>query len=158
MKFHSEPINYANADYQNLLNRPDSCHIYIAMTDWTAPYQIRTNPKNRQLFNPNSPYGILSSGTFHAFLPLRTPEGDDAANALPPDLYGKVKDICMKAADVLQVDVFGADMVLDGQGVCHLVNFDDWPSFAPIRKQAARAIAKAVMARARKSSSKRKSL
>ena len=103
-------------------------------------------------------YGILSSGTFHAFLPLRTPEGDDAANALPPDLYGKVKDICMKAAEVLQVDVFGADMVLDGQGVCHLVNFDDWPSFAPIRKQAARAIAKAVMARARKSSSKRKSL
>lgn len=67
MKFHSEPINYANADYQNLLNRPDSCHIYIAMTDWTAPYQIRTNPKNRQLFNPNSPeviaYGEIIRGS-----------------------------------------------------------------------------------------------
>ncbi len=66
MKFHSEPINYTNNEYQYLKNRPDSCHIYIAMTDWTAPYQIRTNPKNRQLFNPNSPeiiaYGELIKG------------------------------------------------------------------------------------------------
>lgn len=103
-------------------------------------------------------YGILSSDTFHAFLPFRTPEGDDASAALPATLYEQVKAICMKAADVLHVDVFGADMVLDSDGVCHLVSFDDWPSFAPIRKEAARAIAKAVMARARKSSSKRKSI
>ena len=100
-------------------------------------------------------YGIASSGVFHAFLPSRTPEGDDAAGALPPELYEEVRSICMKAADVLKVDVFGCDMVLDGEGVCRLVNFDDWPSFAPIRKEAARAIAKAVIARARKSSSKR---
>lgn len=100
-------------------------------------------------------YGIASSGVFHAFLPLRTPEGDDASSTLPPDLLGKVKGICMKAAGVLKVDIFGCDMVLDAQGVCHLVNFDDWPSFAPIRKEAARAIAKAVIARARRSSSKR---
>lgn len=67
MKFHSEPINYANAEYKDLMNRPDSCHIYIAVTDWSAPYQIRTNPKNRQLFNPNSPeiigYGELIRGS-----------------------------------------------------------------------------------------------
>ena len=103
-------------------------------------------------------YGIASSGTFHAFLPLRTPEGDDAASALPPDLLCQAKDICMRAADVLKVDIFGCDMVLDAQGVCHLVNFDDWPSFAPIRKEAAKAIARAVIARARKSSSKRKNV
>ena len=67
LKFHSEPINYANAEYKDLMNRPDSCHIYIAVTDWSAPYQIRTNPKNRQLFNPNSPeiigYGELIRGS-----------------------------------------------------------------------------------------------
>ena len=103
-------------------------------------------------------YGIASSDVFHAFLPLRTPEGDDASSSLPEGLYDQVKGICMKAADVLKVDIFGCDMVLDAQGVCWLVNFDDWPSFAPIRREAAKAIAKAVIARARKSISKRNSL
>ncbi|MDE6291782.1 MAG: hypothetical protein K2M16_09640, partial [Muribaculaceae bacterium] len=85
-------------------------------------------------------YGIASSGTFYAFLPLRTPD-DDRSNALPSPLYDEVKAICMKAAEVLKVDVYGCDMVLDSEGHCQLVNFDDWPSFAPIRKEAARAIA-----------------
>ncbi len=103
-------------------------------------------------------YGIASSGTFHAFFPFRASEGPEVSNALPPELYEEVKEICMKAAEVLKVDVFGCDMVLDKEGVCHLVNFDDWPSFAPIRREAARAIAKAVIARTRKSSSKRKNV
>lgn len=66
MKFESKPINYASADLKYLMDRPDSCHIYVAMTDWTTNYQIRTNPKNRQLFDPNSPeiiaYGELIMG------------------------------------------------------------------------------------------------
>ena len=101
-------------------------------------------------------YGIASAGTFHAFLPFRTPDGGDASGELSPEFFNEVREICMKAAEVLKVDVFGCDMVLDPDGVCLLVNFDDWPSFAPIRKEAARAIAKAVLARVRKSSSKRK--
>jgi len=49
-----------------LKGRPDSCHIYVALTDWTAPYEIRTNPSNRQLLDINSPsiiaYGELIFG------------------------------------------------------------------------------------------------
>ena len=103
-------------------------------------------------------YGIASADVFHAFLPFHAHEGADASKALSPERYGEVRAICMKAAEILKVDVFGCDMVLDGDGVCHLVNFDDWPSFAPIRKDAARAIAKAVIVRVRKASalSKRK--
>lgn len=103
-------------------------------------------------------YGIASISTFHAFLPFRTSDGQDGGNSLPDDLFERVKSICVKAAEALKVDIFGCDIVLDADGVCHLVNFDDWPSFAPIRKEAARSIAKAVLARVRKSSSKRKSL
>lgn len=66
MKYKTAPINYASADYKYLMDRPDSCHIYIAMTDWPQPYEIRTNPNNRQLFNPQSPeviaYGELIVG------------------------------------------------------------------------------------------------
>ncbi len=41
-----------------LKGRPDTCSIYIAVTDWTAPYEIRTNPANRQLFDKNASYVI----------------------------------------------------------------------------------------------------
>lgn len=66
-KYTTAPINYASNEYKYLLDRPDSCHIYIAMTDWTEPYQIRTNPSNRHLFDPSSPeviaYGELIRGS-----------------------------------------------------------------------------------------------
>lgn len=61
------PIDYVSDETQHLLGLPDTCSIYIALADWTAPYEIRTNPKNRQLFDLNSPsiiaYGELRSGT-----------------------------------------------------------------------------------------------
>ncbi len=60
-------IDYASTDLAVLKGRPDTCSIYIAMTDWTAPYEIRTNPKNRQLFDKNASYvigyGQLERGT-----------------------------------------------------------------------------------------------
>ncbi len=42
----------------NLKGRPDSCHIYIALTDWDAPLEIRTRPSERQLFNKNDSHVI----------------------------------------------------------------------------------------------------
>lgn len=98
-------------------------------------------------------YGILSSDTFHAFLPFRTADGADGRDSIPDPLLAEVRAICMKAAEVLRIDVFGCDVVVDSEGKCHLVNFDDWPSFAPIRAEAAKAIAKAVISRVRKSES-----
>ncbi len=44
--------------YESMIGQPDTCHIYVALTDWTAPYEIRTNPKNRQLFNKDADYII----------------------------------------------------------------------------------------------------
>ena len=95
-------------------------------------------------------YGVASSGWFHSFMPFRSAGLEKAGDALNPSLCERVKEICMKAAEVLNVDVFGCDIVLDPSNECHLVNFDDWPSFAPIRKEAARAIAKSVLSRVRK--------
>lgn len=74
-QYTTAPINYASEEFKYLIDRPDSCHIYIAITDWTAPYQIRTNPKNRQLFDKNSPsviaYGELICGeSFSGYKPF----------------------------------------------------------------------------------------
>ena len=62
-------------DYADWKGRPDTCQVYIALTDWTEPYEIRTNPKNRRLFNPNDPhiiaYGSMSVGeTVASWTPL----------------------------------------------------------------------------------------
>lgn len=60
-------INYTSKEMTELKGRPDTCSIYIAMTDWTTPYEIRTNPNNRQLFDKNASYvigyGQLERGT-----------------------------------------------------------------------------------------------
>lgn len=65
-------IDYSNSEWEDLKGRPDTCHIYIALTDWTAPYEIRTNPNNRQLFNKDADYVIaygelLYSGTMEDY-------------------------------------------------------------------------------------------
>lgn len=67
-QYKTAPINYASSELAALKGVPDTCHIYVALADWTAPYQIRTNPKNRRLFDKNDPsiiaYGeLLYSGT-----------------------------------------------------------------------------------------------
>ncbi|MBQ8224528.1 MAG: PCMD domain-containing protein [Bacteroides sp.] len=53
-------------DYEWLKGRQDTCHIYIALTDWDEPLQIRTRPSERQLFDKNSSriiaYGELLKG------------------------------------------------------------------------------------------------
>lgn len=57
-QYTSGEINYSSKEMEYLKGRPDTCSIYIALTDWTAPYEIRTNPANRQLFDKNASYVI----------------------------------------------------------------------------------------------------
>lgn len=63
----TSPINYANDEYKSLLGQPDTCQMWVALIDRPIPWQIRTNPKNRQLFDPTDPsviaYGEFKSGT-----------------------------------------------------------------------------------------------
>lgn len=66
-QYTSAKIDYASSELAALKGQPDTCAIYVALTDWTAPFEIRTNPKNRQLFDPSSPsviaYGALERGS-----------------------------------------------------------------------------------------------
>ena len=74
-QYRTATIDYTNSEWTDLKGRPDTCHIYIALTDWTAPYEIRTNPNNRQLFNKDADYVIaygelLYSGTMDNYAPF----------------------------------------------------------------------------------------
>lgn len=58
LKYKGTDIDYASSEFAALKGRPDTCIVYVALTDWTAPYQVRTNPKNRVLFDKNASYVI----------------------------------------------------------------------------------------------------
>lgn len=65
-KYTSKTIDHTLTETRWLKGQPDTCFMYIALTDWDEQYEIRTDPKNRQLFDPNSPaviaYGEYKSG------------------------------------------------------------------------------------------------
>lgn len=103
-------------------------------------------------------YGIATSGWFHCFMPFRSADNLQDEKGESFEKYDEIKNICMQAAEVLKIDIFGCDVVIGPDGRCYLVNFDDWPSFAPIRKEAAKAIAKSVLTRVRNLTAKRKRL
>lgn len=94
-------------------------------------------------------YGVAGSGWFHCFMPFSPTDADEA-------IRQKVRATAMQAAAALKVDIFGGDIILTPEGECFIANFDDWPSFAPIRKEAAKEIAKSVMRTIRKTTTKRK--
>ena len=58
-------IDYVSTEWKDLKGQMDHCQIWIALTDMDNPWEIRTNPKNRQLFDPEDPhviaYGVLST-------------------------------------------------------------------------------------------------
>lgn len=49
--------------WESLRGRPDTCHIYIALSDKSSPYEIRTRPSTQQLFNKNDA-NIIAYGEF----------------------------------------------------------------------------------------------
>lgn len=59
-------IDYASSDFPEMKGRPDTCVVWCALSDRAETYEIRTNPKSRQLFDPEDPsviaYGIFQSG------------------------------------------------------------------------------------------------
>ena len=55
MKYHSAPISSTTAGFEDLKGEPDTGIVWIALIDSDDPFEIRTNPNNRQLFDPEAP-------------------------------------------------------------------------------------------------------
>lgn len=56
-KYHSTPISNigTGTGFDNLKGTPDKGIVWVALIDSDEPFEIRTNPANRQLFNPEAP-------------------------------------------------------------------------------------------------------
>lgn len=61
-------------------------------------------------------------------------------NSPAPDFVTLEKSVT-KAAKALGLQIFGGDCVLDANGVFHLIDLNDWPSFRICRDDASKAIA-----------------
>ncbi len=66
LKYTSTLINYSSSEWEQLKGQPDTCIVWVALIDSPEPFEIRTNPKNRHLFDPDGAeviaYGKYESG------------------------------------------------------------------------------------------------
>lgn len=57
-KYKTAPISSTTSGYEDLKGRPDTASVWVALIDTPEPFEIRTNPKNQQLFDPNGSYVV----------------------------------------------------------------------------------------------------
>ena len=81
-------------------------------------------------------YGVAGGALFHAYLA----QSGAPVSSVDLDLAA-LRSLAFQAAGKLQLDIFGGDVVIDAGQRPVLIDLNDWPSFAPIRDRAARAIA-----------------
>ena len=65
LKYKSAEINYANSELSYMKGQPDTCIVWMALIDSPEPFEIRTNPNNRQLFDPDGDY-VVAYGRFQS--------------------------------------------------------------------------------------------
>lgn len=97
-------------------------------------------------------YGIVGSDYFYHFYPMdmgHSKYGYELINgeaAQIPFDEDYLRKICNRAAEVLGVKIYGGDCIVDPDGSIRIIDLNDWPSFAPCRKEASKEIAKAILA------------
>lgn len=97
-------------------------------------------------------YGVEGTDFFYWFYPskcghrskfgLEVINGDARGIAFDTDLLKREAD---KAALMLEVPVYGGDCIVGNDGSLKIIDFNDWPSFAPCRDEAAFYIAMAIL-------------
>lgn len=95
-------------------------------------------------------YGVADTDFFFHFYPFDIShskfgleEINGAANMYPFST-ATLKEACDKAGEVLNVKIYGGDCVVAKDGSFKIIDFNDWPSFAPCREQAAPKIAECI--------------
>lgn len=95
-------------------------------------------------------YGVKDTNFFFWFYPtnanhskfgLETINGN--AKGIPFD-ENELKDICSRAGQVLNVNIYGGDCIISEDGKIQIIDFNDWPSFAPCRDEASKYIAERI--------------
>lgn len=65
LKYNSVPISHTNNEMTMLKGKPDTCIVWCALIDSADAFEVRTNPANRSLFDPNGSY-VVAYGSFQS--------------------------------------------------------------------------------------------
>ena len=57
----------------------------------------------------------------------------------------RLKETIFKAAETLEIDIYGGDCIVNAQGEFFIIDFNDFPSFSAVRNEAAKEIAAHIM-------------
>ena len=96
-------------------------------------------------------YGVSGQPFFYWFYPFdegHSKYGYEAVNGKSRGLKfdeEELKMMCQRASDILDAKIYGGDCIVDPDGTIRIIDFNDWPSFAPCRQEAAPYIAKCVL-------------
>ena len=96
-------------------------------------------------------YGVSGSDFFYWFYPQEgnhSKFGLEAINGEPKGILFNedgLRHLCDEAARVLGVQVYGGDCIVSPDGTIRIIDFNDWPSFAPCRQEAAKAIGQVIL-------------
>jgi hypothetical protein len=95
-------------------------------------------------------YGVAGTDFFYRFYPSdmqHTKFGleqiNGTAKGIPFD-ENQLRTLCNQAAEVLNIHIYGGDCIVSEDGSFRLIDFNDWPSFAPCREIAAPFIAECI--------------
>ncbi len=61
-----------------------------------------------------------------------------------------LRALATRASEELDIKVYGGDCIVSPDGEATIIDFNDWPSFAPCRTEAATAIAKCIISEVKK--------
>ena len=96
-------------------------------------------------------YGVAGSPFFYWFYPFdknHSKFGYEKINGKAKGIHfdeEQLRYICRKAAETLHLIVYGGDCIVSPNGTIYIIDFNDWPSFAPCRKEAIPAIGDVII-------------
>lgn len=96
-------------------------------------------------------YGVQGTPFFFWFYPFdmgHSKYGHEAINGKSQGIEfdkERMRTICQNASEVLDVKIYGGDCIVSPEGDIRIIDFNDWPSFAPCRAEAAPHIAKCIL-------------
>ncbi|GHT72226.1 hypothetical protein AGMMS50262_00260 [Bacteroidia bacterium] len=91
-------------------------------------------------------YGVEGTDFFQWMYPDRLNHSKFGLEAVNGDVAGYsfdlelLKEYCSRVAHILNIHIYGGDGVVDKNGKVRIIDFNDWPSFAVCRNEAAPAI------------------
>lgn len=95
-------------------------------------------------------YGVLGTDFFYTFYPSEQSHSKFGLEAINGETRGypfdvkKLQEYGNRAATALNVPIYGGDCVVSKAGEIRIIDFNDWPSFARCREEAAPKIAECI--------------